>query len=64
MKSTGSPWRKSTYSADGKQNCVEVAATSLGRAAVRDTQDREGPELAFAARDWNRFLSRVRAGEA
>jgi hypothetical protein len=41
-----------------------VAATSLGRAAVRDTQDREGPELAFAARDWNRFLSRVRAVEA
>jgi hypothetical protein len=64
MNSTGSPWRKSTYSHDGKENCVEVAATSLGRAAVRDTQDREGPELAFASQDWNRFLARVRAVKA
>ena len=48
MNSTGSPWRKSTYSASGKQNCVEVAATAQGVAAVRDSQDREGPQLAVA----------------
>jgi hypothetical protein len=60
MNSTGSPWRKSTYSASGKQNCVEVAATAQGVAAVRDSQDREGPRLAVPARDWDRFLARVR----
>jgi Domain of unknown function (DUF397) len=63
MNNTGSAWRKSTYSLP-QDNCVEVAATSQGRAAVRDTQDREGPQLAFAPRDWNRFLTRVRAVEA
>lgn len=59
MNNTGSPWRKSTYSfADN--NCVEVAATSQGVAAVRDTKDREGAQLAFATHDWHRFLDRVR----
>ena len=59
MNNTGSPWRKSTYSfADN--TCVEVAATSQGRAAVRDTQDREGPELAFGTQDWRHFLDRIR----
>ena len=60
MINTTSAWRKSTYSTP-QDNCVEVAATSQGRAAVRDTQDREGPQLAFAPRDWNRFLTRVRS---
>ncbi len=60
MNSTGSPWRKSTYSASGKQNCVEVAATPRGLAAVRDSQDREGPQLAVPAPEWDRFLARVR----
>ena len=59
MNNTGSPWRKSTYSVSN-HNCVEVAATSQGVAAVRDTKDREGPELAFGTQDWHRFLNRVR----
>lgn len=63
MNDTGSKWRKSTHSF-AAENCVEVAATGLGRAAVRDTQDREGPELAFAPRDWSLFLARVRAVKA
>jgi hypothetical protein len=63
MNNIRSTWRKSTHSF-AAENCVEVAATSLGRAAVRDTQDRDGPQLAFASRDWNRFLARVRAVEA
>ena len=59
MNSTGSPWRKSTYSVSN-HNCVEVGATSQGAAAVRDTKDREGPQLAFGTQDWHRFLKRVR----
>lgn len=59
MNNIGGPWRKSTHSF-AAENCVEVAATSGGLTTVRDTQDREGPQLAFAGRDWNRFLARVR----
>jgi hypothetical protein len=59
MNNTGSPWRKSTYTT-GRDNCVEVAATSQGVAAVRDTKDREGPQLSFGTQDWHRFLDRVR----
>jgi hypothetical protein len=43
-------WRKSSYSA-GEGNCVEVApgATVIH---VRDTKDREGGHLTFAASAW------------
>ncbi len=53
-------WRKSTYSGtDGSSQCVEVAEASRGL-AVRDSTDPGGPRLAFADRDWDRFLARVR----
>jgi hypothetical protein len=43
-------WRTSSYSA-GQGNCVEVApgATVIH---VRDTKDREGGHLTFAASAW------------
>jgi hypothetical protein len=59
MNETTTPWRKSTYSFDGKENCVEVAPVQRGL-AVRDSQDPEGPRLAFSSSDWDRFMSRVR----
>ena len=59
MDNNVNPWRKSTYSSP-EENCVEVAATSQGVAAVRDTKDREGPQLAFGTQDWHRFVDRVR----
>ena len=62
MNTTSSAWRKSTYSLP-QDNCVEVGATGRGLTTVRDTQDREGPQLAFAGQDWNRFLTRVRTAE-
>ena len=51
------PWRKSTHSI--KDTCVEVARPEH-RLAVRDSTDPDGPQLAFASSDWNRFLTRVR----
>jgi hypothetical protein len=59
MMTVGCPWRKSTYSVEA-ENCVEVAATDPGLAAVRDSKDPKGPNLAFGSRDWDRFLARVR----
>ncbi|TCB95962.1 DUF397 domain-containing protein [Micromonospora zingiberis] len=47
-------WRTSTRSV-GNGNCVEVATVD-GHVAVRDSKDRGGPVLAFAASAWNAFV--------
>jgi hypothetical protein len=46
--------RKSSYSGNNGGACIEVAAT--GHVLVRDTQDREGPVLAFGRQAWEAFL--------
>ena len=54
-------WRKSTYSG-GNGSCVEIA--DLGTAAaVRDSRDRNGPKLVFAAHEWRSFIDDIKAGE-
>jgi hypothetical protein len=51
-----SAWRVSSYSANsGGGNCVEVRL-SVEEIAVRDSKDRGGPVLGFAAADWRAFL--------
>jgi hypothetical protein len=52
-------WRKSSYSGNNGGACVEVAATD--RVLVRDTQDREGPALAFGRQAWEAFAAKVKA---
>jgi hypothetical protein len=48
------PWRKSSYSGSSGGDCVEVAdATTI--VLVRDTKDRDGGTLAFAADAWEAF---------
>jgi uncharacterized protein DUF397 len=54
-------WRKSSYSSDQGDNCVEVAALP-GGVAVRDSQDPDGPVLRFNAGEWRAFLTYVRSG--
>jgi Domain of unknown function (DUF397) len=51
------PWRKSRHSES--ENCIEVAKPER-QLAIRDSKDPDGPRLAFADRDWDRFLARVR----
>jgi hypothetical protein len=53
-------WRKSSYSGANGGNCIEIAAA--GRTvAVRDSKDPDGPALAFAPKDWQRFADQVKA---
>ena len=54
-------WHKSSHSGSGDQ-CVEVAALSAGRHAVRDSKDPHGPALVFAPREWEALLSAARRG--
>jgi hypothetical protein len=58
MQTMSAPWRKSSYSANGGQNCVEVAGDSA--VLVRDTTDRDGGTLAFSAEAWQKFVSGIK----
>ncbi len=52
-------WRKSSYSGDNGGACVEVG--TAGRVvAVRDSKDREGTRLSFAADTWQAFAEDVK----
>jgi hypothetical protein len=55
-------WAKSSHSNTGA-NCVEVARTSLGHVAVRDSKDPHGPQLRFTLDEWTAFVSGIRSGE-
>jgi hypothetical protein len=58
MEGTSLNWRKSSYSGNGGQSCVEVASTDV--VLVRDTTDRTGPVLAYSTAAWRRFADRVK----
>ena len=55
-------WRKSSRSDNNGGQCVEIALTTTA-IGVRDSKDRDGAVLAFAAEDWAAFLTGVKAGE-
>lgn len=49
-------WHKSSYSSGGSGDCVEVASCT-GTVHVRDSKDRQGPQLAFSPARWSSFIS-------
>jgi hypothetical protein len=51
-------WRKSTYSSDGGQACVEVG--KAGVILVRDTTNRDSCTLSVPADAWQRFTDSIR----
>ncbi len=61
-----SAWFKSSYSSDGTGNCVEVADLTAedGTVRVRDSKDKTGAALSFAADEWDALISFVRSGGA
>jgi hypothetical protein len=63
MNLTRANWRKSTYSANGGNTCVEVAAAGH-LVAVRDSTEPDRAALAFAPECWQAFTRRVKNGQA
>ncbi|KOU57234.1 toxin [Streptomyces sp. MMG1533] len=51
-------WRKSSYSSSASGDCVEVA-TCPATIHVRDSKDRQGPQLALSSDAWADFLTHV-----
>jgi hypothetical protein len=53
------PWRTSTYSGNGGQNCVEVAGD--GDVLIRDTKDNgQGPVLHVSPEAWTQFTATIK----
>ena len=52
-------WRKSSFSGNGGEQCVEVG-TASDCVAVRDTTDRGGFTLSMPAVAWSAFLAALR----
>jgi hypothetical protein len=59
MQTMSAPWRKSSYSANGGQDCVETGSVP-GAVLVRDTTDRDGATLAFSADAWAGFVNGIK----
>jgi hypothetical protein len=52
-------WRKSSYSSNGGEACVETAGGGAV-VLVRDTANRDGGTLAFSAEAWQAFVTSLR----
>jgi hypothetical protein len=55
-------WHKSRQS-NASGSCVETAFLADGSVAVRDTKDREGPNLIYTGPEWEAFIKGVKDGE-
>lgn len=63
MTETGLVWRKSSFSNDQGDECVEVARLADGGMAVRDSKDPSGAVLRFTPGEWAAFVKGANAGE-
>jgi hypothetical protein len=52
------PWRKSSYSGNGGQDCVEVAGDNA--VLIRDTKDRNGVTLSVSPNAWAGFTASLK----
>ncbi|MGW2294839.1 MULTISPECIES: DUF397 domain-containing protein [Streptomyces] len=55
MSTTELAWFKSSYSGTQGDNCVEVAAVPEA-VYVRDSKDKQGPQLAVDPTAWTAFI--------
>lgn len=49
-------WRKSSYSSSGDGDCIEIAACP-DTIHVRDSKDKQGPQLTFSPTAWADFVA-------
>jgi Domain of unknown function (DUF397) len=64
MQTLSAPWRKSSYSGNGGQSCVEAASDSAA-VLIRDTKNHgHGPVLRFTPRAFADFTTRIRQDAA
>jgi len=59
MQAMSALWRKSSYSGNGGQDCVETASDD-GAILVRDTTDRDGVMLSVSPAAWASFTASLR----
>jgi hypothetical protein len=60
---TNVKWRKSSYSSNGEDTCVEVARVPENkRIAARDSKQPKGPQLRFDTNEWRAFVDAVKLG--
>lgn len=55
----GLTWHKSSHSGSEGDNCIEVAACP-GTVHVRDSKDKDGPQLVFSPDAWDTFVTYAR----
>ncbi|GHH28086.1 DUF397 domain-containing protein [Streptomyces lanatus] len=58
---TTAVWRKSSYSAGGDNDCLEVADGHPGIVPVRDSKIPDRRPLLFGAAPWASFLAAVKS---
>jgi hypothetical protein len=58
MQTMSAPWRKSSYSGNGGQDCVEVAQDDA--ILIRDTKDRAGVTLNVTPATWAKFTTSLK----
>ncbi|GAA1202226.1 DUF397 domain-containing protein [Streptomyces rhizosphaericus] len=56
MNTSELAWFKSSYSSSASNDCVEVAACP-DTVHVRDSKDKEGPQLTFSPTAWGSFVA-------
>jgi hypothetical protein len=56
MSTSDLAWFKSSYSSSASGDCVEVA-TCPDTVHVRDSKDKQGPQLALSPAAWTDFVS-------
>lgn len=61
MTDVAGPFWKSSYSGT-QSNCVEVAVTTTGGRAIRDTKHPHSPLLHLTAHAWHAFLAGTKNG--
>ena len=56
-------WRKSSFSGNGNNNCVEMARLPGGEVAVRNSRDPDGPALIYTRAEVEALIRGARNGD-